>query len=158
MKFSKAKTQEIQEQARIEMVRNPNISILELQGILRDTYGRNYDKNYLCKIKRKIHSERAFRYNSIDLPRVLAELEDVIKILSRLLWEIIENQSSSNRDKISAIRELRTSKVMLLEAMFNAGIFERKIGQMKLKTDLTPEQGQLLEESIEKLYGHRRKI
>lgn len=157
MKYSEDKIAEIKERIRLELVKSPAISIVEIQSILSDNCGHIFDKNFIGKLKRKIHQERAYRYNSIDLHRVLAELEDAIKVLSRLLWKIIEDPESSNRDKISAIREIRSAKTMLLESLFNAGIFERKMGEMKLKTDLTPEQGQLLEEAVEKLYGHRRK-
>lgn len=147
MRLSKEKTREIVENVRREMVKNPHITIFELQDILCEKYNHIFDKNFLGKLKNKIHRERANRVNK-TLNYELACLEDTINEIAKILWKIIDNPDTSNRDVISAIRELRSAKSMLLEAMFNAGIFERQLGIVKPEKKLSEEEKAKLEKII----------
>lgn len=146
MRLSKERTREIIENVRREMVKNPNVTIFELQDNLGKQYNHIFDKNFLGKLKNKIHRERANRVSK-TLNYELACLEDTINEIVKILWEIIDNPDTPNREVISAIRQLRSAKSMLLEAMFNAGIFERQLGAVKAEKKLSPEE----EAEIDKL-------
>lgn len=137
---------------RREMVKNPDITIFELQDILNQHYQHTFDKNFVGKLKNKIHRERANRLNK-TIGYELACLEDTINEITAILWEIIVNPNTPNREKISAMRELRTARVMLLDAMFNSGIFERQLGRIKTDGKLTPEQEDIIKQAIDYAVG-----
>lgn len=127
MRFSKEKIKELKEKVRFEMVRNPNVSILELQDILSQDYGHRFDKDFIGKIKQKIHRERALRYNSVSLKEELAIFEETIMYEKRILGDIIFDEEGKYKPKeiISACREFARCSSLLFEAKMNAGIFNK---------------------------------
>lgn len=157
MRLGEGKTKEILISIRREMVKNPDITIFELQDVLVGQYNRTFDKNFLGKLKNKIHRERARRVGK-TIGYELACLEDTINETTKILWEIIDNPNIPVKERVSAIRELRSAQNMLFEAMFNAGIFERQLGRLKTeetKSDLTPEQQAAINTAIDRVYGKR---
>src|SRR3989338_5464410 len=124
MRLSKEKIKEITEMVRGELVKDPDVTIFEIQRNLNLRYEHIFDKNFIGKLKNKIHKERSYRYNRITVQYELAKFEDTIQELCNPLWTILENPNASNRDVISATREIRSAKSVLLETMFNSGIFE----------------------------------
>lgn len=153
MRLSKEKNKELLEQVRREMVIKPDVTIFELQDILNEHYQHAFDKNFIGKLKNKIHRERANRVNK-TIGYELACLEDIINEVSKILWEIIDNSETSNCEKISAMRELRTARVMLLDAMFNAGIFERQLGKVRNSDKLSPEDEAEIKQALELAFNH----
>ncbi|OHB23137.1 MAG: hypothetical protein A2939_01940 [Parcubacteria group bacterium RIFCSPLOWO2_01_FULL_48_18] len=149
MRLSKEKTKEITEAVRREIVKNPDVTIFEVQHNLNLHYEHIFDKNFIGKLKNKIHGERSYRYNQITVQYELAKFEDTIQELCNPLWAILENPNASNRDVISATREIRSAKSMLLEAMFDSGIFERQLGRVKNNDKFSPEDEELLKQAFD---------
>lgn len=152
MRLSKEKNKEILGNVRREMVKKPDITIFELQDILNQHYHHTFDKNFIGKLKSKIHKERAHRVNQ-TIGYELALLEDVINEVSKILWDIINSPETSNREKISAIRELRSAKSTLLEAMLNSGIFERQFSKPKTDSDISPESRELIAKALSYVFN-----
>ena len=73
--------------------------------------------------------ERAERLDRYTINIVLARFQDEADELKKGLWLIINNPKSTDQSKISAIRELRNTSKDLLDKMFDAGIFRRKLGE-----------------------------
>lgn len=150
MRFSKEKLYELRERIRLEMVKDPNISIYQLQDILLPEYGRKFDKNFLAKLKRKIHRERAVRFNYVTVNEELAKIEDLIHCARPYLVDIIFNEEGkyNPREIISAFKAVVWGEMMLFDAMLNAGIFDRPQLPEKEKP-LTPEQQELIKKAID---------
>src|SRR3989338_10512418 len=75
------------------MTRNPHVSILELQAIIGDTYHHTFDKNFIGKLKRKVHRERAVRFDFASLNIALAELEDLMNFGRQHLIDILFDET-----------------------------------------------------------------
>ena len=156
MKFADEKIYELKEKVRFEMVKNPHISILELQAILSHDYGHRFDKNFIGKLKRKVHRERALRFNSASLNEELAKLEDLIQEARKPLMDIIfdDEHKYKPREIINAIRTVIWADNMLLESMLNAGVFEKTNKSQKKERPLTPEEQDLIKRAID--YANER--
>lgn len=150
MRFAKEKLYELRERIRLEMVKDPDISIYQLQDILLPEYGRKFDKNFLAKLKRKVHRERAIRLNYITINDELAKIQDLIHCARPYLVDIVFNDDGryKPRDIISAFRAVVWGEITLFDAMMNAGVFDRPQLPEKEKP-LTPEQEELLKKAID---------
>ncbi|OGN22452.1 MAG: hypothetical protein A2915_00910 [Candidatus Yanofskybacteria bacterium RIFCSPLOWO2_01_FULL_41_34] len=145
---------ELKNHIRFEMVKNPNVSILELQVVLRDTYHHNFDKNFIGKLKRKVHRERAVRYNFSSLNEELAKLEDLMHFGRQQLMDILFDESGKYKPSeiIYAFRAVMWGGFTLLEAKLNSGIFNRPQAPEKEKP-LSPEQQEAINRGIDMMYS-----
>lgn len=150
--FSSEKKLELLEAVRRELVRDPSASIYEIQDALNERYEHVFDKNFVAKLKNKVHRERARRTsNSIEFE--LARLEDTCIALRQRLWEIVDDEATPPHVVVSAMREIRSVSHTLLEAMFNAGVFERQLGIIKGEGKLSDEDQVLLERAMNHVRG-----
>ena len=151
MRFSKEKINELKAEIRIELVKSPDLSIMEIQEILCDNHSHKFDKNFVGKLKGKIHRERTHRYNSVTVFKELAKLEDLIRYGRQELVEVIFNKDDKYKPKeiINAFRTVIWAENMLLEAKLNAGIFGQARLRQEEETPLDPEQQDLLKRAID---------
>lgn len=155
--YSEERKQEHISQIRRILVIKPDSSILDIKEALakRDRKPLNLDKDYINKLVNKIRKERAKRLDHYTINKILAEFQDEIGELKRRLWIIITNPDSTEKNKIAAVRELRTSSKDLFDKMFDAGVFKRKLGELEIGKKLTPEEEELLKKAIDLDYGDK---
>ena len=140
MKVIKEKELEYISQIKRILVVKPDSSIREVKdALMRQRKPLSLDKDYINKLVNKIRKERAKRLDYYTVNKVLAEFQDEVEELKKRLWSIIMNPLSSERDKISAIKELRNSSKDLFDKMFDAGVFERQLGKLKAEGLLSSE-------------------
>lgn len=152
MRFAKEKTQELKEKIRFEMVKNPNVSILELQVILRDTYSHNFDKNFIGKLKRKVHRERTVRYDFASLNEEIAKLEDLIRYGRKQLINAVFNKESKLREITNAFKTIAWGEFTLLDAKLNAGVFSRPQQSVKAEP-ISPEQRESINRGLDMVHS-----
>ena len=136
----------------------PDSTILEVKSMLasRRKHPLNLDKDYINRLVNVIRKERAERLDKYTVNKVLVEFEDEVRELKKNLWVIINGMETSYRDKVSAIRELRNSSKDLFDKMFDAGVFKRKLGELKLGDTLTEKERDLIKKAIELDYGTKK--
>lgn len=149
MRLSENKTKELIEAVRREIVKNPNTTIQEIQQNLSVHYGHVFDKNFIGKLKNKIHKERFQRYDRVVVQYEIAKFEDTIEELCNLLWKIVDDKESTQREIINAIREIRSAKSNLLEIKFESGILERDFEKLIVNKELSRESQDLIETALE---------
>ena len=149
MRFSHEKIKELKNYIRFEMTRNPHVSIFDLQAILRDTYHHNFDKNFIGKLKRKVHRERAVRYDFISLNEELAKLEDLMNYGRQHLIDILFDESGkyTPAQKIVSFRSVMWAAFTLFDAKLNSGIFNRPRALEK-ERPLTKEEQEVLTKAL----------
>ena len=131
--YSKEKQQEHISQIRRILVMKPDATILGVQALLqKQRKPLKLDKNYINRLVNKIRKERAKRLDHYTVHKVLAEFQDEIGELKKRLWGILNNAGATPHEKISAVKELRSSSVDLFDKMFDAGVFEKKMGELRL--------------------------
>ena len=150
MRFSKEKIEELKQLVRIELVKNPSASIYTIQEELEKSCKHTFDKNFVAKLKRKVHRERAGLYNK-NIYYELAKLEDLIVYSKEVLMKIIfdEEDKYKARDIIKAVRAVMDMEFTLFDAMLNAGIFAKNEERSKEKRKkLTQKDKELIDEAI----------
>src|SRR3989344_2859315 len=126
MRFSKEKTHELKEKVRFEMVKNPHVSIVDLQQILSDYYGHRFDKNYVNKLK-----------NLCNFARY--ELVGIV---------FNEEKKYKPSEIIAAFRTIFWAEVTLFEAKLNAGIFQKAKQNQTKEKPLTKEETELMNKAL----------
>lgn len=133
MRFTDERKQEHMDRIRRVLVLKSNATIREVKEAL--STGQNpitLDKDYVNKLIRKIKRERNKRYSNYTINKVLAGFEDEVDELKKNLWLIINGKGSSDKNKVAAIKELRNSSIGLFDKMFDSGVFEKKIGEVRI--------------------------
>src|SRR5580698_6206051 len=125
------------ERIRSLIVQNPHISAegirkhLELQGL-------TLDRHYIGEHVRAIHTERAKRADTWTLNMALSSFQDAMAEIARVGWEIANDEGAPGRDRAAALREVREAYNAAFEKLFDAGVFERKLGTLDLAIRNTP--------------------
>ncbi len=148
-RYSKERQQEHISQIRRILVIKPESSIYDVQEALENQrIPLKLDKDYINKLINKIRKERSKRLDYYTVNKVLAEFQDEGGELKKRLWAIITDPDATPNEKIAAARELKNISKDLIDKMFDAGIFDRKLGEIKIKS-LSQEDKKLIEEAID---------
>lgn len=141
MKISEGQREEIKQKVRRYLVRYPKANANQIANAL------SHDYNFINELKNEIHKEAAERINKQTLTEEIGKLEEEIQEVAQECWDIISEQDIRNKDskliksgasryeKLNAIRTLLGAKKTLFDTKFDAGIFERKLGETVLKFD-----------------------
>lgn len=128
------------------MVQQPMLSILGMQKYLEHD-GLRLDRRYLASLVKAIQTERIKRAQTWTLNLALASFEDAMQEIVRVGWEIANDKFAEGRDRAAALREIREAYNAMFEKLFDAGVFERKLGTLDAtirNTPLPPERKQAI--------------
>jgi len=149
--YSKEKQQEHISLIRRILVVRPDSTILGIRdSLMKRDKPLKFDKDYINRLVNKIRRERAERLDRYTINKVLAKFQDEVEELKRRLWTIIMSQETSEKDKISAIRELRNSSKDLFDKMFDAGVFKKQLGEVTNLIELVREANKVNKDAREK--------
>jgi hypothetical protein len=125
------------ERVRSVLVQNPMITG---EGIRRhlETQGLVLDRHYISKLVNEIHVERTKRVDTWLLNHALASFQDAMAEIARVGWEIANDKFAEGRDRAAALREIREAHNAMFEKLFDAGVFERKLGTLDATIRNTP--------------------
>lgn len=151
------------------IARNPMISVLQLQAVLKERGFKTAEGNplhwhYLAKLVRKLNREKVI---AVDLQKVnerLAETKERYRVMVEMLWRIIDYRVEyltqylmgppSHAEKISAANTLIKLDLAILKAEMDLGIFDRKLGTLDLNlyraTPLDPEKAAKIAEAFKR--------
>jgi hypothetical protein len=125
------------ERIRSLIVQNPRISAegigkaLELQWLA-------LDRHYIGSLLKAIHTGRAKRADTWTLNMALASFQDAMAEIAPVGWEIVNDKFAPGRDRAAALREVREAYNAVFEKLFDAGVFERKLGALNATIRDTP--------------------
>jgi len=119
------------------LTHNPQITQRELKERL-EMEGINLDRKYLGTLVNGLYRERARRMDTLTLNYALAFFQDSMNEIAKHGWEILGNPMAKNMDKTLAMREIREAMTASFEKLFDAGVFERKIGTLDVAVRNTP--------------------
>ena len=125
MRLSKEYSGELLASVRKELVIDPNITIAGLQERLEALYDRRFDKNYVAKLKNKAYRERGARISN-SLAYEVSAFEDTVNEACARLWEIIDDESATARDKIAAMRGIMGARSDLIDIKTAAGAYNQQ--------------------------------
>lgn len=110
---------------------NPKTTGMDIKRQLAEK-GLNYDKDYIYKLLHKIERERMLRLNKYVLNQKIAEFEDLARENVKRLITIVSDDNTPPSAKVMALKEIRESYSELFDKMFEAGIFEKQLGTLKI--------------------------
>jgi len=151
MAYTPENIDKIKAQMRQLMVRDPRISGRRMSDVL------GYDRNFICKLKRKLDREITVSIERSLMEKDLGQLQIIYETMVSFMWDIVNDADAKDKDKINAFKAIIDGKDKLIDRKMDAGIFNRKLGDLKVTADLTPEQSELINMGLEKLYGVSRK-
>jgi len=132
---------------RDEISKNPYLSVLALQSILHKrgfqaASGNPLEWHYLAKLIRKLNREKALAVDTQKIQERLAITKESYRLIIRSLWRIIDWQPEyleqyfihppRNEERIKAANTLIKLDLAILKAEMDAGIFERKLGEVDI--------------------------
>jgi hypothetical protein len=123
-----------------QLTNNEISELLERDGI-------HLDRDYLSKLPRKVYQERTKRADRQTLNYALAAFEDTMTEVVRVAWSIANDKTARKQDRVMALREVREAHKDVFEKLFDAGVFERKLGTLDnviRNTPLAPERKQVI--------------
>jgi hypothetical protein len=133
--YAKEKQDELMEMIREILVIKPKASCEKIKAVLAQN-GVSLDKNYINKLKNKIHAERALRYNNAAVNEAIAQFDDFIKVMGKELLKI-KKESTDEWARMEAVKLLVANYKALLNLQFDMGVFEKKLGMLQTKTEIT---------------------
>lgn len=144
MKFSKERIEEIKNEIKEKMIKNPNLSGLKIAKEM------DLDKDAVNRYIRQIRKEATEKINKSIIEDEIGKLEDEFNQVIFELWEIVKGPAN-HKEKIAAINQIINSKKVLFNIKFDAGVFNRKLGELNIKDKLDEEERKLLNEALQ--YG-----
>ena len=139
MRVSKDKQKEYISRIRRLLAIDPDMTILKVAAKLE------IDKDYAHKLINKVRKERVTRYEHYTIHKIVADFEDKMSASDKFLMDIIQNSRALHKDKVAALRELRNNNKELYEMFFNAGIFEKQLGKIKVEDVITEDHKRIID-------------
>lgn len=112
------------------LVQRPDASLREIREAL-EKIKRPLHLRYINKIVKKIRSEHGKRIENQLLSVEISKYEDSAKLVIEELWKLSKS-SSDDRARVSALKAIMDSHDMLLNRKFDAGVFEKNLGSVKV--------------------------
>ena len=132
------------------LVVKPRITNTEAIEAMAQVFDYRFSERYIRGMLRKIYRERAERINHQLLNRVLAEYQDVLDTIQRQAWQIFQDPKNADKPsvKLRALNLIRETRTEILEKLFDAGVFERKLGSMTTIDGFSAEDALLIEKAF----------
>jgi arginine repressor len=136
---SVAKEQKQYYKSRIRSViaQHPQITQVALRARLKDD-GLALDRWYVASLLKEIQVERVKRLNTLTLNYALSAFQDTMMEISAVAWSIANDEFARKQDRVMALREIREAHKDMFEKLFDAGVFERKLGTLDATIRNTP--------------------
>ncbi len=152
---AKSKEQEMEYRAQIRrvMVMRHNIPLRDIQKEL-DSEGLHLDLNYIGKLRNKIVAERARRVDRYTINNALAVFEDIMTNVMETGWEIALDKRNEGRDRSSALEVIRKASNDAFDKLFDAGVFDRKLGTVGVEFRNKPLTAEALAEIVDTFRRH----
>jgi hypothetical protein len=129
------------------MVVQHDMPALEMQKQLQKL-GIHLHVEYIRRLREKILGERMRRVDRKSLNMALAAFEDVLTETARTAWQIALSPQATRMERLIAIKEIRESHTVIFNKLFDAGVFDRKLGSVDVNVKRSRPLSQDVEEEI----------
>ncbi len=119
------------------MVVQHDMPVVEMQKQL-EKLGLRLDVHYIARLRDKILGERAKRADRMALNSALAAFQDVLTETTHMAWQIALSPQSTKRERLAALKEIREAHKDVFDKLFDAGVFNRKLGTFEADVRARP--------------------
>jgi len=130
---------EVSRTVRDAFVLDPLIGTRRMTALLEQRFNRSFDRAYVIKLMKKVHLIVRHEVSTADATDRIGQFRENARIALENLRKIAHGQvdagkpAPSYKDQIAAWRAMAMIDKMVLEAEFDAGIFERKLGTVDVE-------------------------
>jgi len=135
--IAKEQKQYYKSRIRSIIAQHPQITQVALRERLKDN-GLALDRWYVATLLKEIQVERVKRLETLTLNYALSAFQDTMMEISAVAWEIANDEFARKQDRVMALREIREAHKDMFEKLFDAGVFERKLGTLDATIRNTP--------------------
>lgn len=93
--------------------------------------GISISEDFIAKLRKKVEKEKSIRADRMTLNHALATVSDALTETNHLAWQIALNPAAKAQDRLGAMREIRKAHTDMFNLLFDAGIFNRKLGTLE---------------------------
>jgi len=114
------------------LVMKPDASAIVVQETLENQQTPiELDRKFINRLTKEIDNERTKNTNDLLLNTAIVKFLERIKETDKHAWAILTDKTTSKQDRLRAIAEIRKNGVSSFNVMFDAGVFDRKLGEVK---------------------------
>lgn len=119
--YSKIKKEEHTGLIRRLLAIDPMMTTREIRWHLEGN-GLRLDRDYIAKLRDKIFRRRSQRLRRDMLARLMEEYSGTLVKTDKIAWRIVFSPTSSDRDKLTAIGEIRKSNSDFIDRFLVSGV------------------------------------
>jgi hypothetical protein len=99
--------------------------------------------------------ERVKRLNTLTLNYALSAFQDTVTEIVAVEWEIVNDPMADRLEKLAALREIRAAINDVFNKLFDAGVFERKLGTLDaaIRNKALPEEEKQVIRGVSENWG-----
>lgn len=155
-KIAKEYEQVVRGHIRRLLIMDGNMTNLELVKQLNQI-GIPFAIEYVSKLRRKVIQQKLSERKSWVLTQYLQHFADTMNEADRKLWQIATDKGSKDGDRIYALSQIRENRKAVFDKLFEAGIFEKELGNLKIHTlmDLVRDAANITDATIIETKGIR---
>ncbi len=130
--------------------KHPFATIYELVEALKKPFnGREFDKDFVHRIKREIRQERIEELRKSSPEEDLLDYVMALEYVCIALQQIIDNGGMKHSKAIVSASKVYTDlREKVIELKMNLGIHERQLGKLDLNVDIDPELKASIDEAF----------
>lgn len=129
---------------RVMVIKGHRVSVLEIQRQLEEN-GKRFDWHYINKLKKKIEAERIKRIDYTTKNEFYNQFADAMAESMQQAYAIIYSKTSRKGEIIAALKEVRETYIALFNAKADLGFFERNLGTVSFRPEMTLSQKKVAE-------------
>ena len=111
------------------------------------------EDDYIYKLRNKIYRQRAMQADRVTLNMALGKFADALSETTKQAWQIAVDKTVDKRTRVAALKEVREAEKDLFDKLFDAGVFQRKLGEVNLNVirnrPLSPETAKAINETMQ---------
>ena len=109
----------------------PDTSAIAIQETLKAQESPiELDYKFINRLVKEIDVERTKRLDKLLLNHAVIAFAERIRETDKRAWKILTDKGTSDENKLRAISEIRKNGTSQFNIMFDAGIFDRKLGEV----------------------------
>ncbi len=145
MRVSSERTEELKAKIRQILTRIPNIGSPKLAELI------GVEQNYALKLLKGVRKENAENINQQTILEEVGKLEMEFNELMVELWKVVGDVEIDFKNKLRAIMGIIDAKKTLFQIKFDAGVFQRKLGELKIEEPIKEEYKNLVLEAMKNI-------
>ncbi len=130
MKFTEVFIGEIKEQIKLQIKKNPFVTVQDLTDHLRTAYKHNFKWDTVQKYVKDIRKERIEKIKRTSAEEYIASLAEMIETHNDIRHSIYKSVSTEPKDRLKAMKDAEKSVEAIADLAMDFGLHKRDLGEL----------------------------